>query len=273
VPTARWRALPDFIVIGAQKAGTTSLYRYLCDLPDVARPFGQEPVFFSHELKYGRGVDEYRTNFPLQLSLSPVFRRGSPRITGEASGEYLYYPAAPQRVFDLVSGVRLIAVLRDPVERTISQYFHNLKLGFEELSFEDALHRELAWHEEENPNTGAPHRRFGPLGNGRAYLGRSMYAEHLSKWFDRFDPSQLLVLEAEALYSDPACEMSKVCDFLEVRPPRSSGFARHNPGDRAKVDEALTEWLDSVFYGPNKRLEALLNNRLGERAPHLRWVR
>ena len=54
-PTARWRALPDFIVIGAQKAGTTSLFRYLCAQPAVARPFGQEPVFFSHEISTGEG--------------------------------------------------------------------------------------------------------------------------------------------------------------------------------------------------------------------------
>lgn len=264
-PTARWRSLPDFIIIGAQKAGTTSLFRYLTALPQVARPFGQEPVFFSHEIKFARGPDEYRANFPLRAGLHH-------RITGEASGEYLYYPDGPERIAELVPAVRLIVVLRDPVDRTISQYFHNVKLGLEELSLEDAIHRELTWHQEHDPITGPPHRQFGPLGGARAYLGRSMYAEHLARWFNRFDDSQLLIVEAESLYDDPRATTAEVCDFLEVPRPQELSFSQHNAGARTEIDADLSAWLTSIFRGPNDELGLLLRNRLGERAPDLRWV-
>lgn len=266
IPTARWRSLPDFIVIGAQKAGTTSLFRFLTALPQVARPFGQEPVFFSHEIKFARGTDEYRASFPLNARLNH-------RITGEASGEYLYYPDAPERIGKLVPHVRLIAVLRNPVDRTISQYFHNVKLGLEELSLEEAIQRELTWQRESNPVTGPPHRRFGVLGGGRAYLGRSMYAQHLSRWFDRFDGSQILIVEAESLFEDPAATTATVCDFLELPRPENQKYSRHNAGLRSSVDSDLSAWLNSTFSAPNRELDQLLRARLEGRAPHIRWVR
>lgn len=264
-PTARWRALPQFIVIGAQKAGTTSLFRYLTTLPQVARPFGQEPVFFSHEIKFARGAKEYQANFPLKAAL-----RG--RVTGEASGEYLYYPDAPTRIAELIPSVRLIAVLRDPVDRTISQYFHNVKLGLEELSLEEAIHRELTWYQESDPVTGPPHRRFGALGSGRAYLGRSMYGQHLSRWFDHFDDSHILVVEAESLYDDPAATTATVCDFLRLPHPSTQLFARHNAGRRTGVDGDLVAWFTSTFREPNRELHELLHMQLGDRAPVLRWA-
>ena len=264
-PTARWRSLPDFIVIGAQKAGTTSLFRYLTALPQVARPFGQEPVFFSHEIKFARGADEYRANFPLKAGMRQ-------RITGEASGEYLYYPDAPERIAELVPDVRMIAVLRDPVDRTVSHYFHNVKLGLEELNLEEAIHRELTWHQSSDPATGPLHRRFGVLGSGRAYLGRSMYAQHLARWFDRFDDSQILVVEAESLYDDPAATTATVCDFLFLPHPTSQQFARHNAGRRTDVDGELVAWLTSTFSEPNRELRELLHTQLGDRTPDLRWA-
>src|SRR5436309_16134274 len=107
--------LPDFIVIGAQKSGTGSLYAYLNGHPDVAGARVKEVHYF--DLHYHRGVDWYLDQFPDEAAARP-------RCTGEASPYYLFHPHAPRRAFDLVPDARLIALLRDPVDRAISHYHH-----------------------------------------------------------------------------------------------------------------------------------------------------
>ena len=194
------------------------------------------------------------------------------RITGEASGEYLYYPTAPERVADLLPDVRLIVVLRDPVERAISHYFHNVKLGLEDLSLEEALEREASWKSEECPDVGPAHRKFGPLGSSRAYMGRSMYAPHLERWFGHFDPSQLLALEAESLYEDPTEAMSAVGRFLGFQLDPNQHFERHNIGRRRIVHHSLIQRMTNEFVEPNQELARQLHNRLGDRQPQLRWI-
>ena len=218
------------------------------------------------------GINEYLVNFPLRASLRirPT-GRGS-RITGEASGEYLYYPTAPERIADLVPDVRLIVLLRDPVDRAVSHYFHNIKLGLEDLSLEEALKREESWKCEESPDTGPVHRKFGALGSSRAYMGRSMYARHLERWFEHFDPSQLLALEAESLYEDPAAAMAAVCSFLGFQFHPDRHFERHNAGRRTSVEHSLIERMTDGFVNPNRELNRQLEARLGDRQPLLRWT-
>ena len=126
--TARWRPLPDFLVIGAQKAGTTALYAYLRWHPGITGPSWKEVSFFDRH--WWRGEAWYRGQFPL---------RGRGRLVGEASPSYLFHPLAPERVHSLVPGARLVALVRDPVARAYSHYQHEVALGREPLGFEDAL--------------------------------------------------------------------------------------------------------------------------------------
>src|SRR6187551_3563074 len=126
--TSRWRPLPDFLVIGAQKAGTTALYAYLRWHPGIAGPSWKEVCFFDRH--WWRGEAWYRGQFPL---------RAGERLVGEASPSYLFHPLAPERARSLVPGAKLVALLRDPVDRAYSQYQHEVALGREPLSFEDAL--------------------------------------------------------------------------------------------------------------------------------------
>ena len=126
--TARWRELPDFLVIGAQKAGTTALYAYLRWHPSIAGPFWKEVSFFDRH--WARGEAWYRGQFPL---------RSSGKLVGEASPSYVFHPLAPERVFSLVPDVKLVVLLREPGDRAYSQYQHAVALGRETLSFEDAL--------------------------------------------------------------------------------------------------------------------------------------
>jgi len=272
-PTARWRALPDFIIFGAQKSGTTSLFKYLCAHPQVRRPFGQEPVFFSHERKYARGTDYYRINFPIEVRPWPGGTLSEKRITGEASGEYLYYPTAPERIALLVPQVKLVAVLREPAARTISHYFHNTKLGLENRSIEHAIADEINWHSATDPDTGPSHRQFGQWGSGHAYLGRSLDARHLDRWFARFPSESLLIIDSERLFRNSGEVMREVAEFLRIETdPFSGAFERHNAGAIQPHNDRLHSWLGDVFAGPNTHLRRTLDENLGPRSPELGWA-
>ncbi|MCI5147305.1 MAG: sulfotransferase, partial [Candidatus Electrothrix sp. AR3] len=110
--TARLRPLPNFLVIGAQKSGTTSLFHYICQHPQVFENKSKEIHFFDHN--YHCGANWYRSHFPLAGKLMRN------RCLGEATPYYLCHPHAPSHIFDLLPRVKIIAILRDPVERAIS---------------------------------------------------------------------------------------------------------------------------------------------------------
>jgi|SRR5690242_3518862 len=120
--------LPHFLIIGAQRCGTTSLFEYLARHPDVAPPSAKELHFFDSE--YHKGDAWYRERFP---SLRNGF------ITGEATPYYIFHPHTPTRVRDWNSKVKLIVLLRNPVDRAYSHYHHEVRLGTESLDFETAL--------------------------------------------------------------------------------------------------------------------------------------
>src|SRR5436189_26280 len=126
------RPLPDFLILGAQKAGTTALYAYLRWHPQVTGPSFKEVSFFDRH--YARGERWYRAHLPVR-------RRA---VVGEASPSYLFHPLAPERVARMLPEARLIALLRNPVDRAFSHYQHEVALGREQLSFEDALAGEFA---------------------------------------------------------------------------------------------------------------------------------
>lgn len=135
LPNAVFGRAPDFLIIGAQKGGTTSLYTYLCQHPRVVGASRIEVHFF--DLAYDKGWWWYRSHFPVH-----VFRRGERIVTGEASPYYIFHPLVPERVRKDLPNVKLVAILRNPVDRAYSHYQHVRRNGREPLSFEEAIERE-----------------------------------------------------------------------------------------------------------------------------------
>ncbi|MGZ9225178.1 MAG: sulfotransferase family protein [Anaerolineales bacterium] len=135
--TWRIRPLPDFIIIGAQKAGTTSLHAYLSQHPQFLKPYEKEVHFFDGGLdpdldNYKKGQAWYRAHFPFR-------RNGSASRVFEASPLYIFNPLVPDRMFDLLPEVKIVAILRHPTERAISHYFHEKQRGYESLPIMEAL--------------------------------------------------------------------------------------------------------------------------------------
>jgi hypothetical protein len=256
--TAGLRALPDFVVIGAQKAGTTSLYAYLSAHPRVRPGLFKEAHFF--DLRFDRGERWYRSVFPLRMRLQRAHA-----LTGEASPYYLFHPLAAERAAQVIPNARLIVLLRDPVERAWSHYRHEVAAGHEQLEFMAALEAEpqrLAGAEDAVRTGSAPelaerHRRFG-------YVARGRYAEQLARWFAVFPREQVLVLKAEDLFQDPAETWRVTQEFLGLPFARHDSFAAHNAQPSLGLPPEVRASLVETFREPNEELVSLLG-------PQFRW--
>jgi hypothetical protein len=274
--TRKRRILPSFLIIGAQRAGTTSLFRYLLHHPDVAGPSGgdsavwwvKETHFFDE--KFSKGVDWYRSFFPLASTRERLRKRGHDLLAGEATPYYMFHPAVPARVATTIPEVRLIALLRDPVERAYSHYQMMSRTGREKLTFEEALAAEperlagveealLAEKEVLLPSGSRAHHQH----RHRAYFARGLYAEQLERWFEHFPRGQLLVLNAEDLLATPAETYAGVLDFLGLREWTLDDFPEHNKKPYSAIDPGVRERLEARFAEPNARLTKLLGRDFG----------
>jgi Sulfotransferase domain len=245
--TARWRPLPDFLVIGAQKAGTTALYAYLRWHPAITGPSWKEVSFFDRH--WWRGERWYRGQFPL---------RSSGQLVGEASPSYLFHPLAPERVRSLLPDVRLVALLRDPVVRAYSQYQHEVALGREPLSFEDAVEAEDERTRGEVERLVADPRAFSRAWWDHTYAARGLYAEQLERWLAVFEREQLLVVRTEDLRDQPAETYGEVLRFLGARPHALDAYPRVFEREYAPMRPETRAALAERFAEPNRRLERLL---------------
>jgi hypothetical protein len=252
--TSAIRPLPDFLILGAQKAGTTALYAYLRRHPHVTGPSWKEVSFFDRH--WSRGEAWYRGNFPNRL-------RARGDLVGEASPSYLFHPLAPARVADLVPEAKLIALVRNPVDRALSHYQHEVALGREPLSFEEALAAEDERTAGEEERLREDPRYFSHAWWNYTYKARGRYAEQLERWLDVFPREGLLVLPSEELLAEPERAHGRVLEFLGVGPHRLGSYPRVFERRYEGMTPATRERLAAEFVEPNRRLYELLGRDLG----------
>ncbi|MBW3562466.1 MAG: sulfotransferase domain-containing protein, partial [Actinobacteria bacterium] len=215
------RALPDFLVIGAQRSGTTSLYDLLCTHPSVAPAVMKEIHYF--DAWYDRGRCWYRAHFPLEAEL----REGDVRwATGEATPYLLYDDRGPNRVAETLGSPALIAILRDPVDRAWSHFHHQRRRGNEPIpTFEAAIEAEAARRGDGEALEGGAR-----SDRDRSYLARGRYAEQLQRWIGAFGRERLLVLFTADLAADRQGTLSSSWGHLGVDPVEVPAVAERNPG-------------------------------------------
>jgi hypothetical protein len=258
--TASLRPLPDFLIIGAQKAGTTALFAYLRWHPEVMGPSWKEVSFFDR--RYG-GERSYRSSFPAWPRRWVVARRRGVRpLVGEASPSYIFHPLAPRRVAEMVPNVRLIALLRDPVERAYSHYQHEVSLGREPLSFEDALDAEDERLGGEVERMVAEPSYFSEAWWNYTYVARGRYAEQFERWFEVFPREQLLVVFTDELRDDTHGSYARVLEFIGARPHDLGEYPRIFDHEYSPMRPETRARLEAEFAGPNRRLAELLGREL-----------
>lgn len=243
--SASARVLPDFLIIGAQKAGTTSLFAYLLEHPQMVAPFKKEVRFFGQN--YENGINWYRAHFPLKFKMKAGF------LTGEASPFMLVSPQAPSQLAQWIPQAKLIALLRDPVARAFSHFKMNVRSGRETHDFEQAI----AVEDERVANGGLD--TFG-------YLTKGKYVDHLEHWFQHVSRTNILVLKSEDLFSNPASVHAQVLKFLGLPDQKLNQYPAYNLD---KNNDPLSASLEQKLRQYFQPYEQRLINLLG---PHFAWT-
>jgi hypothetical protein len=237
------RPLPRFLIVGAAKAGTTSLHEHLCEHPRVAAPRAKEVHYF--DFSYRRGSGWYRAHFP---------RAGAGEISGESTPYYLFHPAVPERVARDLPGVKLIAILRDPIDRAFSHHNHETASGYESLPFEQAIaaEPERLRGEEEKLLRSPGYRSYSH--QHHSYLARSRYAEQVERWLRYFDRDDLLILSAEDLFTRPAETVEAAQRFLDLEPSVPADLSPRNNRSYSPIAPELRQRLQAEMEPHNQRL-------------------
>jgi hypothetical protein len=237
-------ALPDFVVIGAMKGGTSYFYHLLTQHP-LVEPCAKKELHFFDLLFEHESVEWYRRCFP-----TPGWKDGRRTITGEAT-PYMPVRNAPKRMAQVIPEARLIALLRNPVERTYSDYQQVVRKGRETRTFEEALER----------------KRGRPLG-GEGYLSKSIYVDQLLRWSEFFPREQMLVLKSEDFFDNPKQTLNRTFDFLglpawEVQAPEPRDTRDKDKYERNKRNKGA--YKEEMAPATRRRLEAFFephNRRL-----------
>ncbi len=266
VRTARWRPLPDFLVIGTKRGGSTSMWNYLAAHPHVlpmyptVRQLKSCRYFFEH---YGNGENWYRSHFHTRAYRRwQERRRGGLVVTGEASPYYLYDPRIPARVADLVPQVKAIALLRDPVARAYSHYWERVGQGVEPLSFREALAAEPERLAGERERMAADPLYYSRAFDWFSYRDRGVYLPQVQAWSAALPPEQLLVLRSEDLYRNEQAALDQAADFLGIPRRVLPSFRRHNHLPVKPMDADLCEELRAFYRPHNEQLAQFLGRDL-----------
>jgi hypothetical protein len=247
--------LPDFIIIGGQKCGTTYLYDCLLEHPLVYACLVKEPHFFHYN--YSKGEKWYRAHF-----YSKLLEQTPGGITGEASGS-IFYPHAASRVAKVVPDAKLIALLRNPVDRAHSHYFHEVRLGFESLSFEEAIRQEERRLEGETAKVLADENYYSFNRHHYSYVAKGIYHEQLERWLSHFPRQQLLVIKSEDFYTDTSRILREVTAFLELAGWTPSPYRGHKAFAYPPMLASTRRSLAERFRPHNERLYELLGSDFG----------
>lgn len=252
--------LPDFLIVGAMKSGTTSVFNYLRRHPQVLAPSKKEIRFFDRH--HCEGLSWYQEHFPHKIEVNALrILRRSPVATGEASPSYMFYPGAIDRIHRSLPSVKLIALLRDPVDRAYSHYMHNVRRNREDLTFEQAIERESD-------------RIQGDLGRLAtddcyvalnliyySYVSRGMYADQIQRMRDVVGEDRLLVLASEDLFQNTVATYDRITDFLGLDRVALRNFVPRNVGSYVPTVTDTHRHLEEVYTEPNRRLFSILGRR------------
>ncbi len=253
-------ALPDYVIIGAMRCGTSRFYGLLNNHPFVKRAAVKELHYFDQPERFEKGIEWYRKCFP-----PPEWQDGHRTITGEATPRYLFEPSVPERMAQVVPEARLIVLLRNPVDRAYSQYHKSVRNGRESRSFQETVEEELALL-----NTADSPIHPDPADSpDRAYnqLARGIYVDQLVRWREYFDEEQMLVIKSEDFFKHQADTLKLVQEFLglpyrEIEIP-SRKTSRQSTYEYEPMDPAIRQRLEDFFEPHNKRLYDYLGRDFG----------
>lgn len=231
-------AKPDFLIIGTPKGGTTSLYRYLIKHPQVIPCLKKEIHFWPW--RYYRGLDWYLSHFPR-------IPEGK-YMVGEATTDYFDRHDVAEEVYNSFPKVKAIALLRNPIDRAISQYYHWVRLGWENRTLEEAINADIQLIKQ-NPEIPITKKI-----SWKNYLPRGIYIELIREWLKVFPAEQLLFLKSEDFYAEPQNKFNLVLDYLGLPPYEIPDYKKYNGGSYPQLNSEMYRELQEIFEPYNQEL-------------------
>lgn len=259
--TAGSRMTPSFIMVGASRAGTTSLYRALSAHPAVVRPTVNKGVRY-FDLNAGRSMAWYRGHFPMTRTAERRARGWGDPMAFEASGYYVFHPFAVPRIAKALPDVKLIAMFRDPVERAFSAWKHESARGFEWEPFERALELEDARLHGEVERMAHDPSYESFCHRHHSHRARGEYSDQLARMWAHLPREQVHVLQSESFFAEPEKEFNRVLDFLGLARCDVGPFEQHNARPSSPMGSAVRRQLEDHYTPFNARLEQMLGEPL-----------
>lgn len=252
--TQRARVLPNLLIVGAQRSGTTSMYRTLTQHPAVFKAVLHKGVHY-FDVDYGRGPEWYRAHFPMRTS---VHRRGARQgvqpVVLESSPYYMFHPLVPARIAEDLPGVKVIALLRDPVERAYSAHLHESARGFESETFERALELEPERLAGEVERLRADPGYESHAHRHNAYRLRGQYIDQLLELERRLGRDAIHVVDSQEFFDHPQTVFPPLLEFLGLPAVDGIEFEQHNARLRSPMDDVVRKELDEHFRPYDERL-------------------
>ncbi len=240
---------PDFLIVGGQRCGTTSMYRTLSQHPAVLKPVLHKGVHY-FDVHYDKSDAWYRSHFPLRSTATRQARRVGSRVqTFESSPYYMFHPLAPQRIAQTLPDARVLVLIRDPVERAFSAHAHETARGFEDLPFDQALAEEDQRLEGEVERMRAEPSYESHAHRHQAYRTRGQYVDGLRALEAALGRERILVVDSHQFFTEPEPAYDGVLEFLNLPRGDYPNFERHNARPRPPMTESLRHRL-TEYYVP-----------------------
>ena len=236
--------IPDFLIIGAQKSGTSSLFLYLSQHPDILSPCVNKELHY-FDLNFKQSSKWYRAHFPFK-------KLG--KITGEKSPYYIFHPLVPKRCFEFNPDFRLIALLRDPVKRAYSHYHHEIENRRESRAFRQAVQQDMERVDKDHCLLSRSEISYSQVHHRYSYFARGRYADQFDLWTLLFSREKIYLETAERFFREPQALCSEIFDFLDLSPWEVTADRLHNKGAYSPMSNEDRLWLAGLYKKHNARL-------------------
>ena len=252
--TASSRVLPDFIIIGTARSGTTSLFYNICEHSCVIPAAYDEIGFF--DSNYHLGINWYRSMFPTKKHMEKVKKNTEFAITGEDTPFYIWSPTVARRILKIIPNVKLIVLFRNPVDRAYSNYHLGVRAGSENLSFEDAIQSELDRLKNSEIESDDDVKKYTIP---RSYIAKGFYSDQLKIWLKLFKSEQLFITSTEDFESNTENILNKIYDFLEIPQINLKNLEKHKVASYPPMKDETRKFLVDLYKIHNEELFRMIS--------------
>tara|TARA_B100000029_G_C17481159_1_gene925623 strand:+ start:279 stop:1112 length:834 start_codon:yes stop_codon:yes gene_type:complete len=253
--TAKSRVLPDFLIIGAVRSGTTSLYYDICQHPSVKKAAYDEIGFFDDN--YHLGLNWYRSMFPTEKKMSKIQKETGFCVTGEDTPFYIWNKNVIEKIKNLIPEIKLIVILRNPVDRAYSNYHLSVREGNENRSFKDAIREDIKFINYKKCNN----EELTNIDFKKSYIAKGLYYDQLLNWFNTFDKKQICIVFTEDLRDNPEDTMQTIFKFLQLPFFSIKKYEKQKMSDYDDMEKEIRMELSRYYESYNEQLFELIKRR------------